>query len=307
MDTIIVVVGIFILGYLILYLSGRYYLNEGFSTSGFSGNMNSHEPIDTTNYVSSKSDVVIHKDGKQGPYEVLNTSASYSKPFITPESGYEQGNDDFDNFGEFERDVAREREGGADPTTETINAARRRDPYEWSSLPPSASRFQQQQAMFVNNSSSKVQEFVSEQDKRTMQVLPPDQEADEATETAILQAYKPRTTDSMTSIDSESVQELMNNLYSKKGLIPNVIKKYNNVYEVNSTREINPKIIFEDDASSTQGTQLNPTLRAGEVIVPPKVVSELVSMDKQLAGRQFNNYSSTTNEIDAFGPRMNWQ
>lgn len=293
MDTMIVVVGIFILGYLILYLSGRHYLNEGFSTSGFSPTMR-------------ETDVVLHKDGKQGPYEVLNTSASYSKPFITPESGYEQGNDDFDNFGEFERDVTREREGGVDPTTETINAARRRQPYEWSSLPPSASRFQQQQAMFVNNSSSKVEAFTNEQDETTMKVLPPDQEADEATETAILQAYKPRTSENMTSIDSDSVQELMNNLYSKKGLIPNVIKKYNNVYEVNSTREIHPKIVFEDDGSSTQGTQLNPTLRAGEVIVPPKVVTEMVSMDKQLAGRQFNNYSTSTKDIDAFGPPMNW-
>lgn len=241
----------------------------------------------------------------KGAYTVLDTSLSESKPYVTTE----------DKWGDFEQDVIDQKEGGFDPTRDAINAARRKLPFEWDQLPPSASRFQQQQAAFVKDPASSAANFINTQDLTTMKVLPPDEAEAQAQEMAVLQAYQPKSTEDLQSVDAKSVSELMENLYSKKGLIPQVIQKSNNVFEIIAVQEKNPKITYEDEVqSSIQSNELNPMIQPNEMIVTPNAVSDLkIGLDPfknadtngKIAGRQLDNYNPNLEGM--FGKKMVFQ
>jgi hypothetical protein len=238
---------------------------------------------------------------------VLDTSYQ-TKPYVTNE----------DKYGDFEQDVVFQNEGGYDPTREAINMARRRFPFDWSQLPPSSSLFQAQQALFVkDDSTSMAAPYTRETftDIESMKVLPPDGSAEQAEEDA-LRKYKTRSTKDMKSVDQQSVNQLINNIYGEKGLIPKVAKKANNVYEVYEVQEKDPKIVYEDDIqsqSSIQNNALNPMLDPSEMLVVPNSVSELEAGlvppgrgdSMGLRRQEYSDYNPNLEGI--FGPKMQWQ
>ena len=324
MPSWILLAGILILGFVLLYLSGRIYLKESFGSSS-SDVLNKDESYDekklTTKQEEVKyspkvymnnSDAITEGNSKalnpSTPTTVLDTSMTYAKPYVTSE----------DKQGDFELDLVLNQEGGMDPRRDTINAAKRKLPFDWTQYPPSASRFQEQQMTYAKDSSKNAAPYVNIQDKLSMKVLPPDEEQQMTDDLAVLQAYKPKSTSEMNVVDAESVRDLMDNLYSKKGLIPEVVQKSNNVFEVIATREKNPKIVYEDEVAtgtaSIQSNELNPIQDPDEAILVPGAVSD-ISMglqpqgwNEKLANRQFDAESQASVALETmFGPKMTWQ
>lgn len=271
-----VLVAIFVaLGYIVLYLKGRYYLRETFQSD-------------------------------RNCRTVLDTGLELNKPYVTYQ----------DKYGDFEADFVYQNEGGRDPTQEAINMARRRFPFDWSQLPPSSSLFQAQQALFAKDPTNTAAVFSKETfaNIEASKVLPPDGSEDQA-EIDALKAYQPKTAADMKTVDEQSVQDLIKNIYGEKGLIAKVAKKANNVFEVYEVQEKNPKIVYEDEVQqgSIQSNALNPLIDPAEMLVVPNAVNELsvglapygrgerTAVDRQ----SYSDYNPNLEKI--FGPKMAWQ
>lgn len=315
MEPLLVLIGILIVAYVLLYLTGDELIKEKFADANAvkallakeeSVSYTPNMPIQTQAKMAQEAVKAAQEQIKpSGPYTVLDTSYSQAKPYVTTE----------DKYGDFEQDVINEKEGGSEATRDAINAARRKLPFDWEQLPPSASRFQQQQAIFVKDVSATAAPFINIQDKETMKALPPDEAEAAAQETAILQAYQPKATADLQSVDAKSVSDLMEKLYAKKGLIPQVVQKSNNVFEIIALQEKNPKIVYEDEVqSSIQTNELNPMIAPNEMIVTPQAVSDLkVGLDPfknadtngKLAGRNMDTYNPNLEGV--FGQKMSWQ
>ena len=315
MDTLFILIAILIVSYVLFYISVHNTIEQHFenyketklsSKDEHRSGYNASVPLDDKSKIMQEGvNKQISEEGVKpvGAYTVLDTSLSQAKPYVTTE----------DQAGDFELDVIEQKEGGYNPTRDAVNAARRKLPFEWSQMPPSASRFQEQQAVFVKDNANTAAPYVSLQDKNSQQVLPPDEAERQAAENSILQAYQPKTTEDLQTVDAKSVSDLMMNLYSKKGLIPQVIQKSNNVFEIISLQEKNPKIIYEDEVqSSIQSNELNPILDPAEMLVSPQAVTDLTATfskptdtNEHLSGRQFD--VSNPNLETIFGKKMSWQ
>lgn len=274
----LVVIGILVaLGYLYLYMSGRYTSQDGF------------------------------KDVDSNSRTVLDTSLDAVKPYMTTQHLQ----------GDYEQDVVYQNEGGHDPTREAINNARRRFPFDWSQLPPSSSLFQSQQSLFVKDPISSASPFTKETFTNidAEKVLPPDES--KLTEDDDLKMYSPENTESLRSVDQEDVQDLIDKIYGKKGLVARVAKKANNVFEIYDTREKNPKIVYEDEVPQTQASiqsnALDAMVEPSEMLVSPTAAQEVQSglvpwgrgETTALKRQGYNEYNPNLEGI--FGPKLQWQ
>ena len=264
--------------YICLYLRGRYYLNK-------------------------EKEIVLEKyENKKNCYTVLDTSTSGSLPYMTTE----------DKQGDFEGDFIYQNEGGPDPTRDAMNNARRRFPFDWSQLPPSSSLFQAQQSLFVKDPTSTASPFTQEtfEDIESRKVLPPEDYEEDA-----LKAYEAKMASDMKSVDSVSVNNLINDIYGKKGLVARVAKKANNVYEVYEVMEKEPTIVYEDELQqgSMQSNLLNPAVNPSEMLVAPNASSDLsVGLTPSVRGesvgmkrRTYDDYNPNLENM--FGPKMQMQ
>ena len=246
--------------------------------------------------------------GKSRPVYVEGAGSGdeYEKPYMR------ETNAD----GMFEEDFVYQNEGGPNPSKDAINAAKRRFPFDWANLPPSSSLFQAQQSLFVKDPVSTASPFVKETFEaiEAEKILPKDVDAEEQAEADMLVGYKSKTAKDMKTVDEHSVDELIQNIYGKKGLIAKVAKKANNVYEVYETMEKNPKIVYEDEVqASVQSNELNPMMYPDELIVRPMAVSDLDAGMKPwgngmvtTSGRQaLSDYNPNFDKL--MGPRVAMQ
>jgi type I site-specific restriction endonuclease len=234
---------------------------------------------------------------------VLDTSLSQEKPYMTNQ----------DKYGDFEQDFVFQNEGGFDPTKQAIDAARRRIPFEWSQLPPSSSLFQQQQSLFTNEKEPAQFSKETFENIDSMKVLPPDDSADQA-ELDALRMYKPVMAKDMKSLDQRSVDDLVQQLYGKKGMVAKVAQQANNVYQIYDVQPKEPKIVYEDEVqSSMQDNALNPISNPNNAVLVPGVVRELeIGLAPNGRGesmgykrQEYSNYNPNLENI--FGPKMQFQ
>ena len=288
MDSAVIFALLVAFAYIILYIRGRLYKREGFQ-------MKEEEKT---------------KEGFESGRNcrtVLNTGLEQDKPYMTNQ----------DKYGDFEQDVVYQNEGGRDTTQEAINQAKRRFPFDWSQLPPSSSLFQAQQALFVNDPSAMAAPFKKETftDIESTKVLPPDGSLQEKEDDA-LKAYKAVATADLKSVDQESVEKLIKNIYGDKGLIAKVAKQANNVFEVYEVQEKNPKIIYEDEAVTANGMAPNgfdPMVEPSTMLVDASgqtpIESGLTPTGRgESMGKKRQEYSQYNPNLEGiFGPKMQWQ
>ena len=107
---------------------------------------------------------------------------------------------------------------------------------------------------------------------------PPDTSATEMEERKILQTYKPTHTESLTTYDLEDANKLIKKIYDAKGLIPTVVQKPNNVFEVVGVRKKNEKIVYEDEEAPAKASAV---ASAGEatITVPPTAADVNIGLD----------------------------
>lgn len=276
MEGIKIIAIVVAIAYVILYLGGRYYLQEGFQSD-------------------------------RNCRTVLDTSLEQDKPYMTNQDKYGDFEQDFvfENEGGYDPSLeainqARRRfpfDWSQLPPSSSLFQAQQalfvKDPTN------TAAVFKPE--TFVDIESSKV--------------LPPDGSAEQA-EIDALKAYQPKLAGDLKTIDQGSVEQLIKNIYGEKGLIAKVAKKANNVYEVYETMEKNPKIVYEDEVtvqSSMQDNALNPQISPDSMLVVPNAVSELdvglvpygrgasVGVKRQ----EYSDYNPNLEGI--FGPKMQWQ
>ncbi len=239
-------IGLIVMGYIFLYTSNKLYLRESFS-----------DPINT---------------------------GELRKPCKKPSVIMEQNMDapwvkrDILSVDDYEYNLVFQQEGDREMTKALQNKLQSQYPMDWSVQPPSSAHFQaglkQLQESFQSPPAQP--SGVDPYKEITNEGLTPQDTSKLAMEERkILQLYKPASTDSLKSYSLDDAQELIKKIYDAKGLIPEVIKKDNNVFEIVGTRRKDEKIIYEDEQAPAQKA---PTATAGEAsITVPAVATDVAA------------------------------
>jgi len=213
-------------------------------------------------------------EGIREPNVVLDTSKRTMFPYTT---------EPINSLDQYELEAVFENEGDRQLKKQQINKLTRQYPLDWTNYPPNSSKFQSEQAKYIEGfSSDSSAEDLNKpyKDIGDGNLIPPDNAAIEREEREILATYEPRKCGDMKSYDVYDAQKLLEQIYKPKGLVPSVNKHDENVFEVVNTRSLKDKIEYEDDlpdAPSTGGTGLGPGEAAIEV--PPTALEVAAGRD----------------------------
>lgn len=231
-----------IIGYLLLYVTSKQYLNEGYDCQA-----------------PQRKEKVIMEQQIEAPYV---------KQQIT----------DVDDY---EHNLVFQNEGDREVSKGLINKLKSQYPMDWSTHPPSSSFFQQGlqklQEAFKDtpDHDTGIDPY---RDISNEALVPPDTTQQEVEERKILQTYKPKASGDLSTYNVEDAQELIRKIYDAKGLIPTVKHKENNVYEIIGTRRKDEKIVYEDEEAAAQKA---PQQAAGEglITVPVTAMDTAAGLD----------------------------
>ena len=244
-----------VVGYFILYFGGRKYL-ECFSNKRFNGD---GSPVEIQN------ETVIAPDMTDQP-EI---------PYLT------NLNSPINSLNEYEVATVFNNRGSKPASRQQISDAMTRYPMDWTVQGPDSQYFQENQAAFEKEQANKASDpaptsFYREVDGSNMTI--PDTEAMNEEEKKILQTYVPKTSKGLLQYSLEDVKQLIDRVYTKRGLIPviNKSKQGENIWEITEVKEKNPKIVWEDEVErDVQRAAMEQ--RGEEVIQVPYTVSDLSS------------------------------
>jgi hypothetical protein len=177
-------------------------------------------------------------------------------------------------------------------TRKEINRLTGQYPLDWSVQPPNSAVFQKgvaelRQRQDVASRNALAEGFQDTAKPITLNpykeidgssLTPPDTSATEMEERKILQTYKPQKLDSLTTYDLDDAKTLIRKIYDAKGLIPTIVQKPDNVFEVVGTRKKDEKIVYEDEEAPAQKEAVQ---QAGEatITVPPTAMDVAVGLD----------------------------
>jgi len=184
---------------------------------------------------------------------------------------------------QYELEAVFTNEGDRQLKKQQINQLTRRYPLDWVKYPPNSSRFQSEQAKYIEGFSTESSAGELNEPYKDIgdgNLTPPDTAALEREEKEILSSYKPKKAGSMTTYDAYDAQKLLEEVYKPKGIKPIVRRKEGNVFEVVSTRSLKNKVEYEDDlpdAPSSNGSNVGP----GEAVieVPPTATEVAAGRD----------------------------
>jgi hypothetical protein len=205
---------------------------------------------------------------------ILDTSTNNVFPYTT---------DPINSLDQYELEAVFNNEGDRELKKQQINQMTRRYPLDWVNYPPNSSKFQSGQAKYIEGFSSKASAEDLEKPYKDIgdgNLTPPDTIAMEKEEKRILSTYKPKKANSLTTYDLDDAETLISNIYKPKGLIPEVVRKEGNVFEVVRTRNVKDVIQYEDDLPDAPAST-RPIDAAGEarIIVPPVALDTASSRD----------------------------
>ena len=250
------------LGYLVLYVSGRKYL-ESFQAASLT------------------------------PSASLPTPAPASTRMAPPEKPYSK--EPIDRLDDYEVSAIYQNQGTKEASKKQISDAMTRYPMDWSVQGPGSQLFQESVEGYQNEgkpasepaptapaaslgsaslgSASLVPASVSDTNYSVL----PDSARQEEEERKILQMYQPEKSTNLLEYSVDDVKTLVDKLYTKRGLVPELVKSKqgNNVWEVIEVKEKDPTIVWEDEAPMTAREKRE--VRREEVIEVPYTVSDLAA------------------------------
>jgi hypothetical protein len=188
---------------------------------------------------------------------VLDTSRNNMTPYTV---------DPINSLDQYELEAVFNNEGDKELSQQQINQMTRRYPLDWVNYPPNASKFQSGQAKYIEGFSSKASAEDLEQPFKDIgdgNLTPPDTIAIEKQERKILATYQPKGAGDLTTYDLDDAEQLIANIYKPKGLVPEVVRKEGNVFEVVRTRSVKNDIQYEDDLPDAPASS-QPNVAAGE-------------------------------------------
>jgi hypothetical protein len=182
---------------------------------------------------------------------------------------------------DYEYNLVFQQEGDREISKALYNKLQSQYPLDWSTQPPSSAHFQAGLQKLKESFKSTPVSASEEDPYKEMgaeALTPPDTTAAHMEERKILQLYNPAKTDSLGSYQLDDAQALIQRIYDAKGLVPEVIKKDGNIYEVVGTRRKDEKIVYEDENPPAQRA---PVQEAGEgtITVPPTAVDTAAGLD----------------------------
>ena len=193
---------------------------------------------------------------------------------------------------DYEYNMIFQNEGDKELSKHEINRLTSQYPLDWSKQPPNSSVFQKgvaelRQRQDVASRNAMAEGFqdtakpVTLNPYREMEggsLTPPDTTATEMEERKILQTYKPQKATSLSTYDLDDAKTLISRIYDAKGLIPTIVQKPDNVFEVVGTRRKDEKIVYEDEESPVRK---EPVMEAGEanITVPAAAMDIAVGLD----------------------------
>lgn len=227
---------------------------------------------------------------------VLDTSKSVSMyPYTT---------EPINSLDQYELQAVFDNEGDRELKKQHINQMTRRYPLDWVNYPPNSSKFQSEQAKYIEGFSSRSSAEDLEKPYKDIgdgNLTPPDTIALEKEEKRILSTYKPKRANDLTKYDADDAQALLEQIYKPKGLIPEVVRKEGNVFEVVRTRKVNEKIQYEDDlpdAPANVESSSKPGPGEARIEVPP-IASETAASNDPF-------YEATTSTRPDRSDYMRW-
>jgi len=191
---------------------------------------------------------------------------------------------------DYEYNLVFQYETDKEMSKEEINRLTAQRPMDWSGQPPNSAVFQkgfselrqrdrqQQDANYTEGFQDTTSGFNPYKEIDGSSLQPPDTSATEMEERKILQTYKPTHSESLTTYDLEDANKLIKKIYDAKGLVPTVVQKPNNVFEVVGVRKKDEKIIYEDEEAPAKMSAVG---SAGEatITVPPTSADINVGLD----------------------------
>jgi len=210
--------------------------------------------------------------------------------------------DPIKSLDQYELEAVFTNEGDRELKKQQINQLTRRYPLDWTNYPPNASKFQSEQAKYIegfssDSSAKKLNEPYK--DIGDGNLTPPDTRAVEMDEKDILATYKPRKSGSMTSYHTYDAQKLLEQIYKPKGIKPIVERKEGNVFEVVSTRSLKNKVEYEDDLPDAY-------VSSGSGIGPGEAVIEVPPTAVEVAAGRDPFYEPTTSTRSSRTDYMRW-
>lgn len=247
MEQLTFVIGFFIVGTLLTYFLGGYYLREYF------------EDKMPPNY-----DTVAQYTGENGQQQ--------------PQWPYTSDTPPMDDF---EYSLVYQQEGSREASKKEISDAMSRYPLSWTNRPPSDERFQTYRADYE---AAKAAEPVPAAEPSRFKSIsgadmtPPDMTAQEEAEKAILAMYKPEKAVNLTHYNLEDAKNLVKKIYAKRGLIADIEPSKQggpNVFEIVETRPIHEKIVWEDEVQRDPVERYK--LRGEEQITVPQQATDIAA------------------------------
>jgi len=222
--------------------------------------------------------VTFLSDRKQG-FEnsenvVLDTSTNTMFPYTT---------DPIQSLDQYELEAVFTNEGDRQLNKDQVNKFTRRYPLDWTNYPPNSSKFQSEQAKYIEGFSTRASSDDLEKPYKDIgadNLTPPDTAAIEREEREILSTYAPRAAGEMKSYELYDANKIIEEIYKPKGLIASVAKKEDNVFEIVNTRSIKNKIEYEDDLPDAPVSFSNrPGPGEATIEVPPKALEVAANND----------------------------
>lgn len=182
---------------------------------------------------------------------------------------------------DYEYNLVFQQEGDREISKALYNKLQSQYPLDWSTQPPSSAHFQagvqKLKESFKGTPASPSGEDPYKQ-IGIEQLTPNDTSLAQMEERKILQLYKPAKTDSLGTYQLDDADALIKRIYDAKGLVPEVVKKDGNIYEVIGTRRKDEKIVYEDENPPAQRA---PVEAAGEgtITVPVTAVDTAAGLD----------------------------
>lgn len=182
---------------------------------------------------------------------------------------------------DYEYNLVFQQEGDREISKALYNKLQSQYPLDWSTQPPSSAHFQAGVQKLKESFKGTPASPSGEDPYKQIGIealTPNDTSLAQMEERKILQLYKPAKTDSLGSYQLDDADALIKRIYDAKGLIPEVVKKDGNIYEVIGTRRKDEKIVYEDENPPAQRA---PVEAAGEgtITVPVTAVDTAAGLD----------------------------
>ena len=239
-----------ILGYVILYLGGRKYLEN------FKGK-------DDGNKIKLKIDGELNIN--------IADISEPEKPYLLD---IDKGTDNYELANIFQN------QGSKTASRKQIREAMARYPMDWAAQGPGSQYFQDNQIQFEKYITEKFNNPPSTAMYKEIDgdMIPPNKDAMEDEERKILQTYKPECSKGLLQYSVDDVKTLVDRVFTKKGLIPVIekSKQGENIWEITEVKEKDPHIVWEDELEQeTDRQKMNK--RGEEVIEVPYTASDLAA------------------------------